>query len=122
MLVTCTDAIGVADVHNYRVSLIVSHDIPLGEPLSSIWRPDGRTTDPEQVLDTDTPTGFLGDFVNYPPDGQWTLFVADLAPVGEVVIESWSFGFVTATMPEPAEIALGFGLGMLAWAVRRRHS
>jgi len=34
-------------------------------------------------------SGFLSSFIGHTPDGEWTLFLADLSPVGEARLESW---------------------------------
>jgi subtilisin-like proprotein convertase family protein len=120
--VTFSDTAPPQDVHSYRLPLTGSHDTPLGGPLTGTWRPDGRTTDPDTVLDTDPRSSFFSDFMGHTPDGQWTLYLADFTPVGEATLESWSLDFVAVDVPEPAEITLGFGLGLLAWAIRRRRS
>lgn len=117
LTVTFSDA-AAQDVHTYRVPLTGNHTTPLGGPLTGTWQPDARTADPGTVLDTSPRSGFLSSLIGHTPDGTWTLFLADLSPVGEAMLKSWSIE-VTA-VPEPAELALGFGMGLLGWAVWRR--
>ncbi|MBX3744920.1 MAG: PEP-CTERM sorting domain-containing protein [Verrucomicrobiae bacterium] len=106
------------DVHNYRLVLNGDHGIPLGGPLTGMWSPDGRSTDPDGVLDTDPRDTDLASFFALETyDGKWTLFVADLMPGGTAQLESWSLTFV----PEPSRVALMFGAGLLVLAGLRRR-
>jgi subtilisin-like proprotein convertase family protein len=51
------------------------------------------------------------------PNGQWTLFIADLSAGGTSTLVSW--GLTVVTVPEPQTWAMvAGGLGMLA--LRRR--
>lgn len=118
--VTFSDSAAAGNVHNYRLGVTGSHDTPLPAALGGTWQPDGRATDPANVLDTDTPSTFLADFVADAPDGTWALYLADLSPVGEMTLEGWSLTFVPQPVPEPRELALGFGLGLAGWAGWRR--
>lgn len=123
--VTFSDAAGpTRDVHNYRLVANGDHDTPLTDPLTGIWRPDGRAVDPEVVLDTDVPSSFFSAFLDDTPDGVWTLFLADLSPVGETVLEEWALELFSQSVPEPQAVLPGVAL--LGWAfgrlVRRRPS
>lgn len=117
--VTFSDAAS-QDVHAYRPPLTGSHTTPLGGSLTGAWQPDARTADPGTVLDTSPRAEFLSSLIGHTPDGTWTLYLADLSPVGEAMLKSWSIT-VTA-VPEPAAWALGCGLGLLGWAVCRRRT
>jgi subtilisin-like proprotein convertase family protein len=119
LTVTFSDAGSGGDVHNYRLSVTGSHTTALGVPLTGAWQPDGRTALPTAVLDTSPRTAFLSAFAGHLPDGNWTLFLADLSPVGQAVLNSWTLEITV--VPEPAEIALAFGLGLLGWAAWRRR-
>ena len=118
LYVTFSDAAAQGDVHNYRLTLQGSHNTPLGGPLTGTWQPDGRTSSPERVLDTDPRSGFLSSFISHTPDGAWTLFLADLSPVGEARLESW--GLELEYVPEPGACAGLAALGLLGWGTCRR--
>ncbi|HMO64114.1 MAG TPA: PEP-CTERM sorting domain-containing protein [Verrucomicrobiota bacterium] len=113
--VTFDDA-APADVHLYR-------DFGGASPVTGLWQPDARATDPAAVRDTDSRTLFLGGFDNLPAAGEWRLFVADLLPGGDVVLESWSITFRSSVdpIPEPGTLAGGAALLLLAAAAGRRR-
>ena len=86
--VTFDDA-ATTNVHTYRLTLFGNENTPLGGPLTSIWAPDGRNVDPATVSSTNTPNTFLSSFNGLNPNGQWTLFVADLASGDISTLVSW---------------------------------
>ena len=77
------------DLHRYRQTLVGNPNTPLGGPLTGVWAPDGRATDPSLVFDTDLRTATLSAFTGLNPNGRWTLFIADLDPVGVSTLVSW---------------------------------
>lgn len=84
--------------------------------LTGIWSPDGRNVDPDSVLDVDLRTVNLDQFFGIDPNGDWTIFVADMNGNGSATLDSW--GLNIAPIPEPATLALLIlGAGALA---RRR--
>lgn len=89
--------------------------IPMsGESFSGTFQPDGRTTDPYDVLNTDGRPAMLSSFNGLGAGGSWTLFIADQAAGGTSTPQSWS---VTITgVPEPSTLLLG-GLGV-PWLLR----
>jgi hypothetical protein len=88
------------DIHNYRLALLGRHDRPLAGVLGGIWSPDGRSTDPDDVLDDSARTASLEEFSALDSyDGRWTLFVADVVPGGTARLDGWSVKFV---VPEPS--------------------
>jgi len=95
-----------ADIHNYQGLGGV------GSPLTGVWQADGREFDPSIVKDTDLRTASLSDFSGLDPNGDWTLFVADLGSGGVAKLNSWSLNIVG--VPEP-----GLPLACLAgaWAL-----
>ncbi len=90
-----------------------------GQPLTGVWSPDGRTTSPASVLDTDPSLAGLSLFNNMNASGNWTLFIADLSPGGTSVLTSWQLNFLP--VPEPSVEAMGvLGFGVFA-LVRNRE-
>src|ERR1051325_6972780 len=87
--VTFDGSAGNGDVHNYRLTLNGSHNTPLAGALTGTWAPDGRTNNPVTVLDTDVPRALLSSFNGLNPNGDWTLFVADLATGDMQTLDSW---------------------------------
>jgi len=102
------------DIHTYQMEVN-----PAGGALTGTWGPDGRTTDPMTVLDTDARTALLSSFIGEDPSGEWTLFLADLDFGEQGQLVSW--GLVITAVPEPTTmvlILLGAG-GMIG--TRRFH-
>jgi hypothetical protein len=122
--VTFSDA-AAADIHDYRLTLNGSHAIPLGTEdvpagLTGLWQPDGRVEDPLVVLSTSPRVQALSAFAGMDPNGLWTLFVADVRSGGVGVLESWDIEITV--VPEPAEWAVGAGIGLILWGMwRARH-
>ena len=91
--VTFDDSAAVGDIHVYRFTLSGSHTTPLGGGLTGVWAPDGRATDPAVVLDTDARTELLASFNGLNPNGEWTLFLADLDAGHQTTLVSWGLEF-----------------------------
>jgi len=85
-----------------------------GAELTGTWQPDGRTTDPLNVVETDPRTALLSSFDNLTPDGHWTLFITDANANGETgTLLEWRLQF--EIIPEPTTLSLVvLGGGMLA--------
>ena len=91
-----------------------------GSPLTGAWQPDGRTADPDAVTHASARGGMLNVFNGLNPNGQWTLFAADLSPGSESTLVSWELEI--QAVPEPVTLALAvFGLCGLAWVMARRY-
>lgn len=114
------DAATSGDIHTYHLTLGAA---PLTSPLTGIWAPDGRLTDPGTVVDTDARTANLAVFNGSDPNGEWTLFLADMSPGGTSTLISW--GLEVTGVPEPSTTLMfalgGFGL-LLAWRNLGRRS
>jgi subtilisin-like proprotein convertase family protein len=101
MNVTLDDS-GLVDIHVYG-----------GAPnVNGVFQPDGRNVDPNAALDTSPRGPGLVSFNGMNPNGDWTLYFADLSGGGETTVNSWGLDF-TAT-PEPVSIALAIFLAAFA--------
>jgi hypothetical protein len=103
------------DIHVYRDAL---GGPPSGGRLTGTWSPDGRTTDPADVLAGDPRATGLGAFTGLNPNGEWTLFLADVNPGGQVFLNAWALELVP--VPEPRTAAL-MALALGAAAMFRRR-
>jgi hypothetical protein len=109
-----TFTIGALDIHTYQSQSPV---FDLDGRLTGAWGVDGRNVDPDSVLDTSPRTDMLESFVGLNPNGNWTLFVADLNQNGAMQLDSW--GLDVTPIPEPGTLGL-LALGALALLRRRR--
>jgi subtilisin-like proprotein convertase family protein len=109
-----TFALGLQDVHLYQNG---SPDFDANYLLTGSWDADGRNVDPDNVLDTDSRTAGLDVFNGLNPNGNWTLFIADMNQYGTVTLDSW--GLNVTAIPEPAT-ALSLVLGGLIITGYRR--
>jgi subtilisin-like proprotein convertase family protein len=117
--ITLDDQAVNGDVHGYRS---VTTPAP-GQPLTGIWAPDARTTDPNLVVFTDPRTSMLSSFNSLGAGGDWTLFVADLTTGEEHRLVQWSLTITGNVVPEPSSAALlGLGALLLGSGRRRRRS
>jgi hypothetical protein len=108
------------DIHQYRVSL---GGAPTGL-VSGTWQPDGRRIDPFLALDTSPRSAFLAPLGQMDPNGQWTLFVADMEAGGTGKLTGWEVRAVPSAtvIPEPSTVWM-LGIAGLAWmGCRRRRS
>ncbi len=83
-----------------------------GNPPTGNFAPDGRFVNPFTALATDPRTAMLSSFNNLDPSGTWTLFLADVSPLGVSTVLGWTVTVGTA-VPEPDPAALlGLGIAM----------
>ena len=104
------------DVHFYQAA---SYTFNGDEQLTGVWQPDGRILDPESAagsFDTASRANLLNVFDGMDPNGQWTLYVADLSPGGISTIEDWSLQ-ITSVVPEPGVLSL-CALGLVVLLVK----
>lgn len=115
LLVTLRDEVGLGDIHGADAG---------GGPLSGLWQPDGRNVSPFMVLDTDPRTALLDAFTGQDPNGEWTLFVADLAVVGTGSLTEWSLTLngPVLLVPEAGNVTCGFVVATLIVASARRQA
>lgn len=109
---------GLDNIHNYQS---LSYTISGGQ-LTGNWSPDGRNIDPQSTgaqFDAASTAAGLGGFIGADPNGQWTLFLADLAGGGgNSTLVSWG---LTIAIPEPQTWAMILGGGAMLLALRRRR-
>jgi subtilisin-like proprotein convertase family protein len=108
------DDAGATDIHAYSS----------GSPISGTYQPDCRTADPQFVLDTSPRGSSLASFKNLNPNGNWTIFFADMAGGGgssSSTLVSW--GLEITAVSEPANVALGIfgGVFLVASLARSRR-
>jgi hypothetical protein len=114
---TFDDSGSAPAAHTYRLSL--SGPFPALGAVTGTVSTDSRLVDPDLVESSSAGSTKLSDFVGGDANGTWTLFLADLSSGGTARLDSWSLNF--GVIPEPAELALASGLGLLGWAVRRKQ-
>jgi subtilisin-like proprotein convertase family protein len=112
-------AAGANDFHTYRIPVTGSATTALSGPLTGTWQPDGRTTDPAVVLNTDPRPAGLNVFTGVPADGTWSLFAADLSTGAVHQINSWTLRL--QTVPEPGTAGLAGAAAVFLLARRRRQ-
>ena len=101
--VTFDDAATNGDMHVYRLQLSGGQATPIPGPLTGVWAPDARVADPINVLDTDTRSALLSSFTGLDPNGEWVLFVADMAAGDIHILDSWGLemtGDTASTAPQ----------------------
>jgi subtilisin-like proprotein convertase family protein len=88
--------------------------------LTGIWGADGRDIDPDTQnsppprFDTAATTNTINLFLGTDPNGDWTLFVADMSGSLESFWENWQLDLVT--VPEPSALTLLAALGVIGVA------
>jgi len=114
------DDLASHDVHYYRTFPYVLNG---SGQLTGVWQPDGRALDPESAasaFDTAPRSNPLSLFDGKDANGLWTLFIADVSPLGESTLVSW--GLNLTLVPEPASATLlrcALVTGLL-WRLTRR--
>jgi subtilisin-like proprotein convertase family protein len=114
------DASGV-NVHGYGGGSYTTNG--LGQ-VTGLWAPDGRNINPQSsgsVFDAASTAAGFGVFDSINPNGQWTLFIADLSGGGSSTLVSWGLTIVTVPEPQTWAMVLG-GAGMLLALRRRKNS
>lgn len=83
-----------------------------GNQLTGEWQPDARNSDPALVIQIAPRNAFLSSFDGGNPNGDWTLFIADMSGGDQSTLVSWELD-ITA-VPEPTTVALGVFGGLFA--------
>jgi len=94
-------AFGGEDIHAYETSSFFTDAY---EQLTGTWGADGRNVDPSVVLDSDDRTASLDSFIDLDPNGEWTIFLADMGSNGNGVLKEW--GLNITAIPEPTAMLL----------------
>jgi subtilisin-like proprotein convertase family protein len=111
------DSAALGDIHTYQTTVGYAPLINNG----SAWAPDGRNVNPLLTLDTHPRTHLLTQMNGLNPNGEWTLFVADVSTGEQATLVSWGLNITAVpAVPEPSSLALGI-LGALALCYRRAN-
>lgn len=91
--------------------------------LSGTWQPDGQAISPLSSALSFSSTGgsvtLDGAFQNINPNGEWTLFFADVsAGGGQATLDGWSLNITT--VPEPVNLALACFAAMFLLVTKAR--
>jgi subtilisin-like proprotein convertase family protein len=94
--------------------------------VTGTYQPDARAADPSGVTGSSPRSLFLSGFTGMLADGDWTLFIADLAVGDTATLASWSLSLVTsdspvAAIPEPSEFLLGAVPALMAGLLLMRR-
>jgi subtilisin-like proprotein convertase family protein len=102
---------GAANVHFYQNH---SPTYSSSGQLTGIWQPDGRAIDPQASASSFDAGGSasFSTFTGVNPNGNWTLYFADLSALGISTVNGFSVD-VTA-VPEPVNAALGIFAGLVS--------
>ena len=116
------DSASPNNIHTYQTAGGYPGDLNGGGQLTGKWAPDGRTIDPLSVASAFDagPTGnTLTSLDGANPNGDWTLFIADLSGGGQSTIVSW--GLTVMTVPEPQTWTLLGGSLAAFWMINRQR-
>lgn len=121
------DEAAAGDFHLYQALGGAPADPSL--PVTGLWQPDGRGTDPDLVLDSDPRTLFLDEFDGLDAAGEWRLFVADLSRGSTFQLVRWELHLTTEPLGVIPEASTGLAMGSIAalvglhlWVRRSRRS
>jgi subtilisin-like proprotein convertase family protein len=89
--VTFSDVAANGDIHTYA-----NVTDPAGGALTGLWQPDGRHDSLSSTRDA-----MLSNFNGMDPNGDWTLFVADLSSVGIGTLNNWSLNIEGTSQAVP---------------------
>lgn len=105
----------VDDIHCYQLTLDPDGGVVTGE-----WQPDGRNVHPGEFSESVLRSADFSSFNGINPNGDWTLYVVDVSPVGLASLNHWKLD-ITGAVPEPVAwpwVSLGLGTAFFFW--RRR--
>ena len=90
-----------------------------GALASGTYQPDARAADPGLATDASTRSLYLYGFDGQIADGDWTLFVADLADGGVATLSDWTLSVTVVPEPSSALLVVFGAVGTLL--IRRRE-
>ncbi len=97
-----------------------------GGQLIGTWAADGRYIDPQSlpsVFDATSPTHTLDLFLGGSPNGEWTLFLADLNGEYQSTLLSWGMQIQTVPEPSSGQMFMVCGMsGVVILFLRRRRA
>ena len=108
-----SDSAANGNVHNYQQVTTPA----AGSQLTGTWSPDGRNVSPYAVNGTEASTATLSSFSGIDPNGDWTLFVADVNGGDLHTLVSW--GVDMAVVPEATGFGLSAGMVLAMIAIRQ---
>jgi len=114
-----TFTLATNNIHYYRDQ---SYSLDGDGALLGNWGVDGRNIDPatnSATLGSTPPTALLDSFLNTNPNGDWTLFLADMSSGYDSYWQDWQINLVT--VPEPSTISI-LGIAIAAAVYVRRRS
>lgn len=117
-----TFADGAPDIHQYRLTLFGNESTSLNGPLTGLWAPDGRGVLPAILAPNDLRTAFLSSFNGQDPNGEWTLFVADLSGGDLHELNGWRLDINGPREPAPdceSTVILLFLALLAIWSASR---
>jgi subtilisin-like proprotein convertase family protein len=112
------DGSAASDIHTYQAS---SYNLNGSGQLTGNWQPDARPLDSHNFgnIQNSTPrTEMLSSFINQSPNGNWTLFIADLSAGEHSTVTSW--GMQITAVPEPKEYAELVSLALAVFVIVKR--
>ena len=104
------------DIHTYQAQ---SYQLDsTSTALTGTWQADRRLANPDSVVSSDARAATtLNNLVTTDPNGNWSLFVADMETGGTMQLNNWSISLTA--VPEPSSTLIF--AGMLASATLRRR-
>ncbi len=118
--ITFDDSANNNDIHFYQSS---DYNLNGGGELTGDWSSDGRAIDPlssPSLFDTTASSATLNSFTGTNPNGDWTLFLADMSAGGTSTLNDWTVNIITTVPEPPASALLVTGAVLLACWMRRR--
>lgn len=106
------------DIHLYQPNAGTENLV--GNYLTGTWQPDARNSDPFGAVTGDPRTAFLNPLGVMDPNGQWTLFIADMERGGTGMLQSWGVKLTPTPEPTSASMVL-VALGVMMLNRRRRR-
>ena len=107
------------DIHFYQN---FSYSLNGDGQLTGTWGVDGRAIDPASdpsLFDATARSATLDSFTGTNPNGDWTLFLADMSAGGQGSLNNWTVNITTVPEP-PAPALFATGALLLIWCLRRR--